>query len=114
MQRYVMLRLLSLVPTLIGVSLVIFLVMRALPGDVARQILTGGGSAQGVTQQQVDKLRQDLGLNEALPVQYWHWISGIARLDPGKSLFSHHAIGDEITSRLPATVELAVGAVPVS
>ncbi len=114
MQRYVMRRLLSLVPTLIGVSLLIFLVMRALPGDVARQILTGGGSAQGVTQQQVDKLRKDLGLNDPLPVQYWTWISGIARLDPGKSLFSHHAIGDEITSRLPATVELAIGAVLMS
>ena len=114
MQRYVMNRIAGLVPTLIGVSLVIFLVMRALPGDVARQILTGGGSGQGVTQDQVIKLRQQLGLNDSLPVQYWKWLTGIVRFDPGTSLFSHHAIMDEITSRLPATIELAVGAVLVA
>jgi peptide/nickel transport system permease protein len=114
MQRYVVRRLVSLVPTLIGVSLVIFIVMRALPGDVARQILTGGGSGQGVSQAQVDKLRKDLGLNDPLPLQYRTGISGVVRLDPGRSLFSHHPINDEITSRLPATVELAIGAVLVS
>ncbi len=114
MQRYVFRRLLTLVPTLLGVSLVIFFVMRALPGDVARQILTGGGSGQGVTPEQVAKLRRDLGLNDSLPLQYWHWLSGLVRLNPGVSLFSHHAIMDEIRSRLPATVELSIGAVILS
>src|SRR5207237_2432777 len=90
--RYILRRVAGLVPTLIGVSLVIFLVMRALPGDVARQILTGGGSGQGVTQAQVNDLNRQLGLDDPLPVQYWNWLTGIARLDPGKSLFSHHAI----------------------
>src|SRR5690348_399388 len=99
MQRYVMRRLLSLIPTLIGVSLIIFLVMRALPGDVARQILTGGGSGQGVTQEQVNRLNQELGLTDPLPAQYWHWLTGIVRFDPGQSLFSHHPIMDEITAR---------------
>jgi len=110
-QRYVIGRLMSLVPTLIGVSLIIFLVMRALPGDVARQILTGGGSGQGVSQQQVDQLHRALGLDDPLPVQYWHWLTGVVRLNPGDSLFSHHPIMDEITARMPATIELAAGAV---
>jgi len=113
-QRYIVRRLLSLLPTLFGVSLVIFVVMRALPGDVARQILTGGGSGQGVTQEQVDRLRNQLGLNDPLPLQYWHWLSGVARLHPGDSLFTHHPIMDEISSRLPATIELAAGAVVVA
>jgi len=114
MQRYVMQRLLALLPALLGVSLIIFFVMRALPGDVARQILTGGGSGQGITQEQVNKLHRELGLDDPLPVQYWHWLAGVVRLDPGASLTSRQPIMTEIGSRLPATIELALGAVLVA
>jgi peptide/nickel transport system permease protein len=110
--RYILKRLILVVPTLIGVSLVVFTIMRLLPGDVAREILTGGGSGQGVSQEQVDKLRQQLGLNDPIPVQYAHWISGLVRLDPGTSLQpSHDRIRDLLVERLPVTAELAIGAV---
>lgn len=114
MRRYILGRLLAVVPTLFGVSLLIFLVMRWLPGDVARQILTGGGSGQGITQDQVNHLRQQLGLNDPLPLQYVHWLWGVLRLNPGDSLFSHQPIMTEIWARVPETVELAAGSVLVS
>lgn len=114
MQRYVVGRLLAVVPTLLGVSLLVFAVMRWLPGDVARQILTGGGAGQGVTQQQVDQLRRQLGLTDPLYVQYVRWLWGVVRLQPGTSLYTHQPIMKEIGARLPETVELALGAVLVS
>jgi peptide/nickel transport system permease protein len=114
MANYILHRVLLVIPTLLGVSLVIFVLMRMLPGDVARQILTGGGSGQGVTEEQVSKLRQELGLNEPLPVQYVRWLSGMVRLDPGRSLQpSQDKISDLVLERAPVTIELAIGAVLV-
>ena len=112
MGTYILQRLLLVIPTLFGVSLVIFIIMRMLPGDVARQILTGGGSGQGVTEEQISKLRQELGLNAPLPVQYLRWVSGIVRGDPGRSLQpSQDKISDLLIERAPVTAELALGAV---
>jgi peptide/nickel transport system permease protein len=114
MLTYIVKRLLLVIPTLVGVSLVIFIIMRLLPGDVARQILTGGGSGQGVTEEQVAKLRNELGLNASKPVQYARWLSGIVRLDPGRSLQpSQDRIRDVLIERAPVTAELALGAVLV-
>jgi peptide/nickel transport system permease protein len=115
MGTYILQRLLLVVPTLIGVSIVVFVIMRLLPGDVARQILTGGGSGQGVTQEQVDKLRHELGLDAPIPVQYARWLAGIVRLDPGRSLQpSQDRIRDLLIERAPVTAELAIGAVIVA
>jgi len=115
MGTYILQRLLLVVPTLLGVSIVIFVIMRLLPGDVARQILTGGGSGQGVTEEQVTKLRHDLGLDAPVPVQYMRWLSGIIRLDPGRSLQpSNDKIRDLLIERTPVTAELALGAVVVA
>jgi peptide/nickel transport system permease protein len=111
MTNYVPHRLLLVIPTLLGVSLVIFFIRRMMPGDVARQILTGGGSGQGVTEEQVAKLRQELGLNAPLPVQYVPRLSRMAHLDPGNSLRpSHDKISDLVLERAPVKSELAIGA----
>lgn len=115
MATYLFQRLLLVIPTLLGVSLVIFVIMRLLPGDVARQILTGGGSGQGVTEEQVTKLRHELGLDAPIPLQYARWLSGIVRLDPGTSLQpSGDKIRDLLIERTPVTAELALGAVLVA
>jgi peptide/nickel transport system permease protein len=112
MLTYFLQRLLLVIPTLLGVSLVVFVIMRLLPGDVARQILTGGGSGQGVTQEQVDKLRHELGLDAPIPVQYLRWLGGVAHFDFGRSLQpSQDKISDLLIERAPVTAELAVGAV---
>src|SRR6266567_1155412 len=115
MGTYILQRLLLVIPTLLGVSIVIFVIMRLLPGDVARQILTGGGSGQGVTEEQVSKLRHELGLDAPIPVQYMHWLTGIIRLDPGRSLQpSNDKIRDLLIERTRVTAELAFGAVLVA
>ncbi|HLZ69631.1 MAG TPA: ABC transporter permease [Dehalococcoidia bacterium] len=111
MQRYIAGRLLLLPPTLIGVSLIIFVIMRLLPGDVVEIVL---GTAQGVTEQQKVELRHNLGLDRPLPVQYAQWVGGLARLDTGRSLFTKAPISAELKDRLPVTAELALGAVLLS
>ncbi|MGI8549601.1 MAG: ABC transporter permease, partial [Dehalococcoidia bacterium] len=67
---------------------------------------------QGITQEQVAKLHHDLGLDDPIPVQYGRWLSGLIRLDPGRSLQpTRDPIRDLLIERLPVTAELALGAV---
>src|SRR5713101_5498539 len=100
MQRYIAARLLMLPPTLIGVSLIVFVIMRTLPGDVVEIVL---GTAQGVTEQQKAQLRHDMGLSRPLPVQYLEWVGGLLKLDTGKSLLTKARISGELKNRLPVT-----------
>jgi peptide/nickel transport system permease protein len=110
-QRYVAGRLLLLVPTLVGVSMIIFAIMRLLPGDVVEIAL---GGAQGVTEAQKEQYRKELGLDSPWPQQYVEWVGGLVRFDAGKSLFTKASISGELKNRLPVTAELAVGAVILS
>jgi peptide/nickel transport system permease protein len=100
----------GLIPILIGISIIVFLIMRMLPGDVAAMILMGGGedSTSGVSAEAVAELREQLGLNAPLWKQYIDWMWGIVRLDAGVSLWTQKPVFDEIFSRLPLTLELAV------
>lgn len=111
MQRYILGRLLLLIPTLFGVSLIIFVIMRMLPGDVAVVALGGG---QGVSEQQIKEYRKELGLDRPLVVQYLDWAGGLLRLDLGTSLLTKQPIADDIKNRLPVTAELAIATVIVS
>ncbi|MEK7872912.1 MAG: ABC transporter permease, partial [Chloroflexota bacterium] len=82
MRKYVITRLLGGVLTLVLVSLIIFAVMRVLPGDVARIVLAGlSDNPASVPQEQIDALRKQLGLNDPLPKQYFDWVWGLVRLD---------------------------------
>ncbi len=110
-QRYVIGRVLLIVPTIIGVSLIVFVIMRMLPGDVAVAALGGG---QGVSQEQIARYREQLGLDDPLPVQYAEWAGGLLRLDFGRSLLTGQSINEDITNRLPVTAELALGAILLS
>lgn len=116
MKRYLFNRLLGLVPILLGISLVVFAIMRMLPGDVAMMILAGGGDEQAanVSQEAVDALRQQLGLNRPLWEQYFGWIGGLLTLDAGTSLWSNRPVSTEILERLPLTLELAFMALMIS
>jgi peptide/nickel transport system permease protein len=110
MGTYIIRRLFGLIPILIGISIIVFLIMRMLPGDVAAMILMGGGedSTSGVSAEAVAELREQLGLNAPLWKQYIDWMWGIVRLDAGVSLWTQKPVFDEIFSRLPLTLELAV------
>jgi peptide/nickel transport system permease protein len=110
-QRYIAGRMLLLLPTLFGVSLIIFVIMRWLPGDVALIALGGG---QGVSEEQIAQYRADLGLDRPLVVQYVEWVGGLLRLDPGTSLLTKAPIASELKERIPVTAELAIGAILLS
>lgn len=110
MGTYIIRRLFGLIPILIGISIIVFLIMRMLPGDVAAMILMGGGedSTSGASAEAVAQLRDQLGLNAPLWKQYLDWMWGILHLDAGVSLWTQKPVFDEIFSRLPLTLELAV------
>lgn len=102
--RYLLQRLATLLLVLLGVSILTFLIIPLIPGDPARVRL--GVQA---TPETVAALRQQLGLDRPLPVQYWDWLTGIVlRGDFGTSLLSGRQIGGEIARRLPATLTLAL------
>ena len=96
--------LLSLI-TLFGVSVLIFLMLRVLPGDPAR-VLAGLNASE----EDVARIRQQLGLDDSLLVQYWHFISGVLTGDLGQSARTSRPVSTEIALRLPATLILAVTA----
>ena len=105
MGAYALRRVLLIVPVLIGVSLIVFLSVRLLPGDVA-QVMLGAESSNA----QLARLREELGLNRPWPVQYAQWIAGMLRGDLGRSLRTQFAVTELIGQKVPATVELALAA----
>ena len=94
--------LLSLI-TLFGVSILIFLMLRVLPGDPAR-VLAGLNASED----QVARLRAELGLDQSLLTQYWSFITGVLTGDLGTSARTSAPVSSEIAVRLPATLILAV------
>jgi peptide/nickel transport system permease protein len=108
MGRYILSRLVLYIPTLIGVSVLIFVIMRVVPGDPAAIILGSSDSGAGTSRAEVDRLRTQLGLDKPWPVQYLDWISAALRLDFGQSLRYGSPVATEIAKRIPVTAELAL------
>ncbi len=107
MQRYLVNRFLLIIPTAIIVSFAIFLIFRLLPGDVALNILSDDGR-KTVDPVEYQELRDELGLNDPLMVQYGGWLWDLVRLDGGKSLVTGTAVFSDLRRTLPITLELAV------
>ena len=101
MKSYIVKRLLTIVITLLGLSIVVFVVSRVAPGDPAK--LAAGPDA---TEEMVQVIRQEFGLDKPLPVQYLHYTKGLLRGDFGKSIRTRHAAWEDIKAFLPATFEL--------
>jgi peptide/nickel transport system permease protein len=103
MRQYVLRRLALAVPTLVLVSVIVFSIMRLMPGDVVIRMVEGHAYAPTV-----DALRQELGLDRPAHVQYVEWVGGILlRGDFGNSYWTRQPIWDEFISRFPVTLELA-------
>lgn len=109
MTKYILKRLLMLIPVLLGVSILVFAVMHVFTSDPTSIIL-----GQHATQQQVAELRNQLGLNDPLYVQYWHFLKNAVRGDLGQSLITKTSVTKEILSRFPATIELALAAIIIA
>ncbi|MBI4308636.1 MAG: ABC transporter permease [Chloroflexi bacterium] len=115
MARYTLGRLLIAVPTVLLLSVLIFGIMRVLPGDVALIMLAGSGEASNsVSERDLSTLREKLGLTRSAPEQYLTWIGNILRLDLGRSTWNGQPIGPDIARGLQVTLELAVLALLVS
>jgi peptide/nickel transport system permease protein len=106
MARYILTRLVLLVPILLGITLFSFLIINILPGDVAIAMM--GADASNINEQALETLRSDLGLDRPLHVQYLSWLGGVLRGDFGTSLALKVEILPEILRRLPVTLELAI------
>jgi peptide/nickel transport system permease protein len=109
MRSYVVRRLLLFVPALIGASMLIFVLLRLVPGDIAEILVYQTGSeTSGVQQKQIQQIRQELGLNQPVAVQYLAWIGGALRGDFGKSYTQRRPVWDILRERFPRSMELAI------
>ncbi len=111
MNRYLFRRIVLLLPTLIGMSFLIFAMVRLLPGDIVDALV---GMDPTVTEEQKFTLRASFGLNDPWPVQYVKWIGGVLHGDLGLSFRSREPITDHIVRALPITLELALLAIVFS
>jgi peptide/nickel transport system permease protein len=106
MLRYTINRILFMIPTLIGVAVLVFFMLRIVPGDVVEVKLRGDGG--NVTQEVLDMERKRLGLDKPLLYQFGDWMVGLARLDLGKSMWTDRPVIDEIAIRLELSLEVAI------
>ena len=103
MLSYLLRRALTLLLVLFGLSILIFIIARIVPGDPARIALGPLATAT-----QVEELREEMGLNASFPVQLWSYLSGLVQGDLGKSLLTSRPVMDDIRGALPATFELVL------
>lgn len=97
-------RLLMTIPTLFGVALIVFLLMRAIPGDVVTQLI---GVGEDVSPERMDELRRIFGLDLPVHVQFWQWLTAALQGDLGSSLRTGRSIATDLMLRFPATVQLS-------
>lgn len=105
MSTYIARRLLLSLVSLFGLTLLVFVFLRAIPGDTAVLVL---GADAAASPEQLAEVRHRLHLDDSLPVQYERWLGGIVRGDFGSSLFTHRPVWQEIRDRIGATFELAI------
>ena len=106
MLKYVLKRLVLLIPVLLGVSFIIFTIMNMIPGDAATLIL-----GETASQEAKDQLNEELGLNDPFFVRYGNYILDALHGDFGESYRSRQPVFDEIFARFPTTFKLASGAI---
>jgi peptide/nickel transport system permease protein len=105
MLAYILRRLALLVPVLLGVSIIVFTLIRLIPGDPASIAI---GVDQRISAEQRERVRKAYGLDQPLPVQYAKWMGHVLRGDLGNSLRTRRPLMDELQLRLPVTIQLAV------
>ncbi len=103
MTRFVIHRLLALIPLVIGVSFLVFLMLQLVPGDPVMMML---GEFSMATAKDVEALRQQLGFNDPLHIQYWNYFKSLIAGDLGTSMRTKKPVIDLILARLPSTFEL--------
>ncbi len=110
MRSYFIRRFLLIIPTLLGISLISFLIIQLAPGDPA--LLRLGDATQGISDQAlaeeiITQTRAIYGLDQPLHIQYWRWLKRIVTLDFGESLRDHRPISEKLWERIPVSLQLS-------
>jgi ABC-type dipeptide/oligopeptide/nickel transport system permease component len=107
---YVLRRLVSILALAFGISVLVFLIIRLIPGDPALSLLgTNAGDPALVA-----RLHQQLGLDQPMPVQYLHWIGNVLSGDFGYSYGSQQSVSSLLAANFPATIQLTIGGLALS
>jgi len=106
---FIIRRILVVIPTLLGVSIIIFLMLAITPGDPAELLL-----GERATKDSLEAMREYLGLQKPLYVQYWLFLKRVAKFDLGETIWTRQKVSIEIKERFPATIELALAAMIIS
>ena len=109
MAAYILRRFLILIPTLLGVSIIVFLMLRLTPGDPAELLL-----GERATESALQEVRNHLGLNEPLHVQYGMFLKRLMQGDLGETIWTRQKVWVEVKQRFPATIELSLVALCIS
>ena len=105
MLRFIARRLLLLVPILLGLSILVFLWIRALPAGPAESLL-----GERATPETIQQIEEQYGLDEPIHIQYWEYLKTVATGDLGTTIRSRRPVTDELRERFPATIELTIAA----
>jgi peptide/nickel transport system permease protein len=103
--RYIAQRLLLLIPVLIGISIITFAMIRLIPGDPARVML-----GEHATPELIEHFKERMGLNDPIYIQYLRYLQSTMRGDLGRAILTNELVATELMQRLPATIELSLGA----
>jgi len=106
MWQYILKRLLLMIPTLFGAAILIFFLLRLIPGDVCELKMAGAGLY--VDQEQIDICRTNLGLEQPMIIQFWDFVSGFVTFDLGTSMWTGKAITYEIALRFELSLQVAI------
>ncbi len=109
MLAYILRRIMIMIPTLLGVTVIVFLMLHATPGDPAELLL-----GERATTESLEQLREHLGLNEPLHVQYGMFLSRLLKGDLGETIWTRQKVWTEVKQRFPATIELSLVALFIS
>ncbi len=102
MLRYALKRLLSAIPIFLGVSIIVFAALYILPGDAVELMM----QESAISLEQLEAVREELGLNDPFYMQYWRFLSGALQGDLGRSILSNRPVSEQIITMVPATLEL--------
>lgn len=105
MLLFILRRVVFVIPILIGLTLLLFVIARLLPGDPV-----GLAAGPNATPEMIAAMKAEFGLDQPLPVQYWHYLTGLVQGDWGMSVFTRRPVLEDILTYLPATLELVFSA----
>ena len=115
MRTYLLKRLLLFVPTAFGVSVIIFAMLHTIPGDYATALLLGGEEVyENASQEQIEEVREKLGLSGTMPEQYIRWLGDFFRGDFGTSWHTRQSVAERMGTRIITSFELGVLAVTIA